>query len=225
MMDADDVTFMREEIKRQVQLVLFGSAGTNTQLVEDIQEMIPGMATIPTRPVMHPYGFASRAIMNTISCVIRCGDHAGNRMVFGHRDQYRPSDLNEGETAIYSSKYYQVRVSNTGITIGFTTDNTMSGFSNQANISLSNESGQQSVGVNAPQVTLGNNASQGAGLGTNIENRLTALETEWKTFITAYNLHVHPTAAPGPPSTPVPPSAPFTPAQGAAASSTIQVAT
>lgn len=142
-MDGDDIAFMRQEIKRQVQLVLFGSAGATTPMTEDIQEMIPGMSTIPERPVMHPYGFASRAAMNTISCVIRCGDHAGNRMIFGHRDQFRPPDLNEGESAQYSSKFYQVRTSNTQVRMGFTTDNTDAGFAGQASLTVNNEAGSE----------------------------------------------------------------------------------
>jgi phage gp45-like len=145
MMDAEDIAFMRAEIKRQVQLVLFGSAGTTTSLVEDIQEMMPGMGTIPTRPVSHPYGFVSRAMTGTISCVIRCGDHAGNRMIFGHRDQYRPMDIAEGETAIYSSKFYQVRCGNAEVRLGFTTDNTDAGFAGQSSFTIVNEPGSENL--------------------------------------------------------------------------------
>lgn len=145
MMDADDIAFMRQEIKRQVQLVLFGAAGKTAQNIEDIQEMVPGMATIPDRPVAHPYGFASRASQGTISCVIRCGDHAGNRMVFSHRDQFRPKDIEEGETAIYSSKFYQLRAGNKKIRMGFTSDNTDAGFAGQSSFTMVDEPGSENT--------------------------------------------------------------------------------
>jgi phage gp45-like len=145
MMDADDISFMRSEIKRQVQLVLFGSAGTNTPMTENIQEMLPGMPTIPDRPVMHSYGFVSRAPQDTISVVIRCGDHAGNRMVIGHRDQFRPPDIAEGECAFYSSKFYQARMGNDHLRMGFTTDNTDAGFAGQSSFTIVNEPGSENI--------------------------------------------------------------------------------
>lgn len=119
MMDSEDVAFMRAEIKRQVQIILFGTTGNTTPdaQTEDIQQMTPGMTTITSRPVMHPYGFASRAPTNTLSVVTRCGDHAGNRMVMGHRDAKKPAVANPGESAQYSAGGYVFRCQNGKVTV------------------------------------------------------------------------------------------------------------
>ena len=94
---------IREEIRRQVQVILHGETGTNTAEDEDIANLVPGMPTITARPVMHPYGFASRAPAGTIQVIGRVGEHASNRFVLGHRAADRPADLEVGETALYSA--------------------------------------------------------------------------------------------------------------------------
>lgn len=118
MIDADIKKFIREEIRRQVMVILPGSSGENDQQSETISQMYPGMADQPARPVMHPYGFVSRAAQGTIQVVGRNGDHPANRMVLGHRDKNRPSDLSSGESAVYSFGKYQVRVKNELLEIG-----------------------------------------------------------------------------------------------------------
>lgn len=79
--------------------------------------------------------------------------------------------------------------------------------------------------LDAPLVNLGSNASHGAGLGDVIENRLSALESALSSFITAYTAHMHPTAAPGPPSPPIIPGIPFIAVPIPAASNTVKVST
>lgn len=79
------------------------------------------------------------------------------------------------------------------------------------------------INVKAPMVNVGISPSFGMGLGDNIENRLSALEMQWTTFITSYNLHMHATAAPGPPSPPLPPAVPFIAIPLPAKSSTVKV--
>lgn len=61
-------------------------------------------------------------------------------------------------------------------------------------------------------------ATHPAARGDNVEARLSALEsglsqlvTDFSTFITLYTAHMHPTAAPGPPSPPVVPGVPPNP--------------
>ncbi len=102
MNESEQLRFIREEIKRQLNVILCASAGANTEQKETIDELYPGMPSITDRPVMHPYGLSSRAPAKTISVTARVGDHVGNRMVIGHRDKDRPA-LENGETAIYNA--------------------------------------------------------------------------------------------------------------------------
>jgi phage gp45-like len=109
--------FIVKEIQRQVKIITSGAAGDNTSTTETINELYPGMPAIPNRPVMHPYGFASRAPANTISVVAQQGEHPGNRVTLGHRAKDRP-DMDEGESVQYSSGGYQVFVKNGAIFVG-----------------------------------------------------------------------------------------------------------
>ncbi len=117
-MDADMIRFIRQEIKREVNVILAGQAGVTTQESEDIQNLFPGSPTIPARPVMHPYGFTSRAKQGTISVTARHGDHVGNRIILGHRDSERPDDFEEGEVVLYNQFGLQMRLLEDRILIG-----------------------------------------------------------------------------------------------------------
>lgn len=112
MTDGQMLAHMREEIRKQVQILLHGEVATNTAEVEDIANLVPGMATITKRPVMHPYGFASRATKGTIQVVGRIGEHASNRFVLGHRAKDRPTDLAVGECVLYSADGDKIYVRN-----------------------------------------------------------------------------------------------------------------
>lgn len=107
---------LREEIKKQVITILSGEAGGGDAETETINNMFPGMPGITKRPVMHPFGFASRAPKKTIQVVGKQGNTPENRIVLGHRDARRPTDLAEGDSAIYSSDgktvlaYFKIKV-------------------------------------------------------------------------------------------------------------------
>lgn len=79
------------------------------------------------------------------------------------------------------------------------------------------------INLTAPMVNVGMSPSFGIGLGDNIEMRLSALEMALSTFIITFNTHMHPTAAPGPPSPGVPPASPFVAVPLPAKSSTCKV--
>lgn len=103
MHDSDTIRLVRQEIKRQLITILSGQAGANDQVeTETIDNMYPGSPSIPDRPVMHPYGFASRAPVKTIGVTGRQGDDPTNRIVLGHRDSKRPKDIGAGDVVIYS---------------------------------------------------------------------------------------------------------------------------
>jgi hypothetical protein len=108
-MEGEALRFIREEIKRQLNIVLNGVAGSNTSQTETIDNLFPGMNSIDSKPVMHPYGFVSRATAGTTSVAARIGDHFGARMVLGHRDAERP-EIENGETMLYNSTGEQIYV-------------------------------------------------------------------------------------------------------------------
>lgn len=117
-MDAETQRYIREQIKQQLNIILNGAAGTNDAMTETINELFPGMPGINSRPVMHPFGFASRATEGTISVVAKVGADIQNRMVIGHRDKGRPTDLDSGETCAYSSSGYRIVFKQGSIMIG-----------------------------------------------------------------------------------------------------------
>lgn len=118
MTDAELRKLIKSEIKGQLNILLFGQSQNSTGQTEDIQDLFPGMPGIVDRPVMHPFGFVSRAVAGTIQVIGRIGEHFGNRMVLGHRDKDRPTSLAEGECALYSVGKYQVRVLKDKIQLG-----------------------------------------------------------------------------------------------------------
>lgn len=116
MIDAEVIRFIRQEIDKQMNIVLSGVAGNSDGLTEDIQQLYPSMPTIPERPVMHPFGLMSAAPDGTISVTARQGSYAGNRMVIGHRDGEAPSVV-EGETIVYDNFDNQMSFSEAGVAV------------------------------------------------------------------------------------------------------------
>ncbi len=104
-MEPNTLKFIRDEIKRQLNVILGGLAGANDAIeTETIQQLYPGMPDIPDRPVMHPSGFASRAPSGTTQVTGRIGASPESRMVLGHRDGLRKGlGLQAGEAMIYGS--------------------------------------------------------------------------------------------------------------------------
>lgn len=98
--------FIREEVKKQLNVILAGEAGDNSSIeTETINNLYPGSPQISDRPVMHPYGLASRAPAGTISVTAKHGADAHNRMVIGHRDFARKQlSLDEGEVVLYGAE-------------------------------------------------------------------------------------------------------------------------
>lgn len=102
MMDAESLRFLREEIKRSLNIILTAVAGANEDTqTEIIQNLYAGSPNTEAKPVMHPYGFVSRAAPQTTSVVIRRGDHPASLMILGHRDGDRPA-VENGETMLYN---------------------------------------------------------------------------------------------------------------------------
>jgi len=118
MIDAEIISYIRSEIKTYVNLVLLGQTGNTTKDSEDIVNMYGGHPTMSKRPVMHPYGFVSRAMPNTLSVTCRAGDHPVSRIIIGHRDTDRPEVSNPGEVILYNAYGREIRLNALSIQIG-----------------------------------------------------------------------------------------------------------
>ncbi len=116
MLDPEVQRYIKNEVARQVNVILSGTTQGNTTTTEDIGDMFPGSPTLPARPIMHPWGFVSRAVKGVRSIIGRQGDHPGAKLVLGHRDPTPPS-VEEGESAVYSMAGYVVKVGLTSVTI------------------------------------------------------------------------------------------------------------
>lgn len=103
------IKIIRQEIAKATNIILSGQAGSNTEQIETIDNLFPGMPSVNDRPVMHPFGISSRAPAGTISVNGRMGDHPGNRVVLGHRDKGRPQ-IDSGEVMLYNSSGEQIYV-------------------------------------------------------------------------------------------------------------------
>ncbi len=103
---------LRREIATQMMVILSGNTAAtqidNVVGTESINNSPPGMPTIESRPVAHPYGMVSRAPKDTVQVVARQGDHPGNRIVLLHRDKDRPSLNAAGEVMMYDGFGNQV---------------------------------------------------------------------------------------------------------------------
>lgn len=117
MIDPEVRRLIVKEIQRQMKVITSGSCAGSTMTTEDIAGFMPGAPTIPGRPIMHPFGFASRAPQGLISVTAQQGEHPGNKLTLGHRDKDAPA-VAEGESVQYSLGGYQVMVKNGEIFVG-----------------------------------------------------------------------------------------------------------
>lgn len=118
MNEAELKRWVKQEIARQVAVITSGQSGENADVQsEDIENLYPGSPTIPKRPLMHPYGFASRAPKGVIQVTAKVGEGPTNRMILGHRAKDRPADIEEGESLIYSEAGYKIVAHKDGIRI------------------------------------------------------------------------------------------------------------
>lgn len=214
-MDANLFRNVVQEIKKYANVVLNGQAGeTNSTILEDIDQIYPGSPTVTQRPVIHPYGYAARAITGVLSVNLRNGSDPGARYVVGHRDVARPMDLNQGEAAVYSSAFFQLRVANDHITIGQSADNTDAGFAansfieiDKGNITVMHKSGAMIVITSDGSVTV-TGTSKVSLMGTEIDlGGSSASAVLGEALLMWLNTHTHTTTSPGSPTSPpiVPP--------------------
>lgn len=179
MVDSELLRAVKQEIARQVNIILSGTAQGNTLDTEDIGDLYPGMATMTGRPIMHPYGMVSRAPQGTISVVARQGEHPGNRLVLGHRDAAKPT-VEEGEVKLYNAQGEIIYLKDGEISLTSTA------------IKLGSEDSDNPL-------VLGDDLQ---ALLSDVLGQLKILSDHVSTLATDVSSHQHPTAAPGPPSPP-----------------------
>lgn len=117
-MDPQLMRFIREEIKKQINVVVTGQTVSADTETATLQNIFSGMDPVTDIPVAHPYGFCSKAIMGALTVTLRVGDHPGARMVALHRDNNRPTDLSTGESVMYSSTGHRFYAGLSGCFIG-----------------------------------------------------------------------------------------------------------
>lgn len=118
MTEHEVISLIRQEIRNQILILLFGQTGTAATVdTEDIANQYPGMDNIPARPKILPYGVSSIAPSGTLNLVGRVGNHTGNKVVLGHRDANR-YPVQTGEVALYNSSGQVIYVSNGKIKMG-----------------------------------------------------------------------------------------------------------
>lgn len=108
MIDAELRRYIEEKIKEHLNIILTAQTDSSKGKTETISNLFPGMPSIPDRPVMAPFGFSSKAPKGTKAMVGQHGDFKGNRVVLGHRDEDRPTGIDEGEAIMYSIGKYHV---------------------------------------------------------------------------------------------------------------------
>lgn len=96
-------------IRSELLIIQTGQSGTSTVKTENINNMYAGMDPIPNRPVTAPYGLSSKAPSGTKQTVARHGTDPANMVILGHRDEDRPTDLDEGESMLYSVGEFKVK--------------------------------------------------------------------------------------------------------------------
>lgn len=109
--------FIKKEIHLQMNTITAGQCDGSTMTTEDIANIYPGHPTIPGRPIMRPYGFASRAPKGTLAVTAQQGSHPGNKLTLGHRDANPPA-VDEGESVQYSLGGYRIVCKNGEMFVG-----------------------------------------------------------------------------------------------------------
>ena len=119
MIDSELQRFIRQEIARATQDIVLNAVTKGSSVTkESMAFLYNDENTLDDKTVSHPYGYASKAPDGTLSVTLRQGNHQGNRTVIAHRDEARPTDIDAGESVIYSKNGYQVRVKNGAVQVG-----------------------------------------------------------------------------------------------------------
>ena len=104
MLDPEVKREIRREIRNAINIILNCQLGESTTEDQEIEQVYPGAAKLNKRPVVHPFGFVSRAPKGKLGVTAQVGDHPGARIIIGTRDAARAdmSFLEEGEGCLYS---------------------------------------------------------------------------------------------------------------------------
>lgn len=118
MIDGETARFIRSEIMKQMDIIVWGmSQGNKDETTEDIGNLFGSQSTMTERQLVEPYGLHSRAPIDTIQCVGKNGEHPGSRVVLGHWDGNRPA-LSQGCVVLYNQFGQQIYLNNGKILIG-----------------------------------------------------------------------------------------------------------
>jgi hypothetical protein len=108
---------VRAEIKQQMQVILYGLHESGDKNTAKVSNVVPGSPVTESRPLMAPFGLASRAPKGKLAVTGRVGDHPAARLILGYRDDSRP-EMEEGEAVLYNAHGQEIRLENGAIKIG-----------------------------------------------------------------------------------------------------------
>lgn len=110
---------IRQEIRQYMSIILNCSLQASTNEDQEIEQCYPGGPLTEKRPVVHPYGFVSRAPAGTLGVTARVGEHPGARIILGCRDSNRADiDLDEGSVCLYDANGNQLTLDSVGVHLG-----------------------------------------------------------------------------------------------------------
>lgn len=119
MIDPNVLRYIHVEIRRQLNTILSCYTENADNENCDIDQPFPGADKITARPVVHPFGFVSKAPNGTLALSGRVGEHPGARIVFGHRDKMRKDiPLDEGEVCLYNAQGEKIFLKKDKIQLG-----------------------------------------------------------------------------------------------------------
>jgi hypothetical protein len=104
MLDPEIRREVRREVRTFMNIILNCLTGESTTEDQEIDQVFPGAPKLAKRPVVHPFGFVSRAPAGKVAVTAQVGEHPGARIILGVRDSKRAemSFLEEGEACLYS---------------------------------------------------------------------------------------------------------------------------
>jgi len=120
MLDAEIRREIRREIKNHLNIILNCQLGESTTEDQEIEQVFPGAPKLNKRPIVHPYGFVSRAPKGKLGVSAQVGEHIGARIILGVRDDARAdmSFLEDGEACLYSENGEKIVLRNDRTQLG-----------------------------------------------------------------------------------------------------------
>ena len=119
MLDPITVKDIRHEVHKYLNIILHATSGTSTTEDQSLTNIVPGAVEIKAIPVMHPYGYCSRAPKEKLAVTARVGEHPGARLILGFRDSARADlAIKDGEVCLFNEYGQKIILENGKVLLG-----------------------------------------------------------------------------------------------------------